>query len=110
MSLDQEKPIEKLLRECAKERRDRAGDAWEVHPATRRLWQQEVAQRFKRRPEPKASAMLWWLSHKWFKPIGAIAAMVMVLIVGWALFQVLPARDKAPLLACCTTHRAAKQR
>jgi hypothetical protein len=99
MSLDPEKRIEKLLRECAEERRTRAGDSWEVHPAIRRVWQQEVAQRFKDRHEPEESAVLWWLNHKWFKPIGVAVGMAVMLIAGWVLFQVFSTSNKVPLLA-----------
>jgi hypothetical protein len=45
--------MEKLLRECARKRRDEAGAPFELHPATRRMLQGEVARRFaKPAPEP----------------------------------------------------------
>jgi len=48
--MDNERPIEKLLRDYAKKRRADAGEPREMHPATRRLLQGEVARQF---PEAK---------------------------------------------------------
>jgi len=45
--MDPERPIEKVLRECARKRRDQAGAPFELHPANRRLLQGEVARTFK---------------------------------------------------------------
>ena len=47
--MDNERPIEKLLRAFAKKRRDSAGAPVEMHPATRRLLQGEVARQFKQK-------------------------------------------------------------
>jgi hypothetical protein len=44
--MDNERPIEKLLRDYAKKRRADAGEPREMHPATRRLLQGEVARQF----------------------------------------------------------------
>ena len=44
--MDHDRPIEKLLRRYATKRRDEAGTKLELHPATRRLLQGEVARRF----------------------------------------------------------------
>ena len=44
--MEPERPIEKLLRDAGKKRRDDAGAPFELHPAARRLLQGEVAQRF----------------------------------------------------------------
>jgi hypothetical protein len=46
--MNDDRPIEKLLRRYAKKRRDEAGPPVEMHPATRRLLQGEVASQFKR--------------------------------------------------------------
>ncbi len=50
MATEPERPIEKLLRACAKKRRDELPEppGLELHPATRRLLQGEVARRFGR--------------------------------------------------------------
>jgi hypothetical protein len=44
--MDPERPIEKLLRQAAQARRAQAGEPQEVHPATRRVLQGEVARKF----------------------------------------------------------------
>jgi hypothetical protein len=44
--MDPERPIEKLLRQAAQARRDQAGAPQELHPATRRMLQSEVARKF----------------------------------------------------------------
>jgi hypothetical protein len=46
MANEPERPIEQLLRAAAKKRRDEAGAPLELHPATRRLLQGEVARQF----------------------------------------------------------------
>jgi hypothetical protein len=43
MPQEPERPIEKILRDSARERREQAGHSWELHPANRRLLRQEVA-------------------------------------------------------------------
>jgi hypothetical protein len=49
--MDHDRPIEKLLRRYAKKRRTEAGTPLELHPATRRLLQGEVARQI---PKPEA--------------------------------------------------------
>jgi hypothetical protein len=44
--MDPERPIEKLLRQAAQARRDQADAPQELHPATRRMLQGEVARKF----------------------------------------------------------------
>ncbi len=46
--MDNERPIEKLLRDYAAQRRAQAGEPRELHPATRRLLQGEVARQYPR--------------------------------------------------------------
>ena len=46
--MDNERPIERLLRDYAKKRRADGGKSLEMHPATRRLLQGEVARQFPR--------------------------------------------------------------
>lgn len=50
--MEPERPIEKLLRSYAKQRREKAGAAPELHPAARRLLQSEVARRTAARSTP----------------------------------------------------------
>src|SRR5215470_16254247 len=47
--MEPERHIEKVLRELAKRRRDEAGEPHELHPATRRLFQGEIARRYAKR-------------------------------------------------------------
>lgn len=54
--MEPERDIEKLLRAYAKKRRSEAGDRPELHPATRRLLQSEVA---RRRPKPGRQSWIW---------------------------------------------------
>jgi hypothetical protein len=64
MANEPERPIEKLLRDAARKRREAAGTPFELHPATRRLLQGEVARRFAKpqretRPLSSVVAQLW---------------------------------------------------
>ena len=83
MPPDPEKPIENLLRRYARKRRERAGEAWTVHPVTRRLWQEEVARRF-----PKKRTFGSWVQEffrsGWLKPVMAVAGAA-VIVVGLIL-------------------------
>lgn len=83
--MDPERPIEKLLRASARQRRDEAGAPFELHPATRRWLQGEVARRFGR---PQRARGRFTRSDRWFWPklawgLGAatVLAMVMALLV-----------------------------
>ena len=49
MATESERPVEQLLRASAKQRREAMGEALEMHPATRRLLQGEVARQFGRK-------------------------------------------------------------
>ena len=63
--MEPERPIEKLLRVFAKKRRDQAGHPLEMHPATRRLLQSEVARRASKEPEPSVFAqLLGWVRQR----------------------------------------------
>ena len=49
--MEPERNIEKVLRDLAKRRRDEAGEPHELHPATRRLFQAEIARRYAKRQQ-----------------------------------------------------------
>src|SRR5258706_5677175 len=56
--------MDELLKACAKKRRDEAGAPWEIHPATRKLLQDDVARTYPPSPEQKKSepglfSMFW---------------------------------------------------
>lgn len=76
--MNDERPIEKLLRRAAKKRSDEAGPPPELHPATRRLLQGEVARQFPKSAPTKWSALLeWWLllKQRWVYGVVAFAVV-----------------------------------
>jgi hypothetical protein len=91
MSNEPERPIEKALRACAQRRRTDAGAPMELHPATRRLLQGEVARQFARERR-KAPAWSERLARLW--PRFAWGLVVLVGLVS-ALSVIIPARNKA---------------
>ena len=64
--MNDDRPIEKLLRRYANKRRDEAGAPVEMHPATRRLLQGEVASQFKRQNSKGKSAGRWEEGRRFF--------------------------------------------
>lgn len=92
--MEPERKIEKLLRAYAKKRRADAGDPLELHPATRRLLQGEVARRAKKPDEEETSMTLWELfRQRW----ALLAGFALIIFFGAALF--LPALSKAKFKA-----------
>ena len=89
--MENERPIEKLLRRFAKRRREDSGPPMEMHPATRRLLQGEVARQFRKDlPEKqvsKESSGVWW------PRLAYVLCTVAVVAVVGALF--LPALNRA---------------
>lgn len=81
--MNDERPIEKLLRRYAKKRREDAGAPLELHPATRRLLQGEVARQF-RKAGAEASSSTGWLAtlrQRWIYATAAVGAVVVAAIV-----------------------------
>src|SRR5258707_6473501 len=88
--MEPERKIEKLLRAYAKKRRADAGNPLQLHPATRRLLQGEVARRAKKPDEEEASMTLWELfRQRW----ALLAGFALIVFFGAALF--LPALSSA---------------
>jgi hypothetical protein len=87
--MEPERKIEKLLRAYAKKRRADAGDAFKLHPATRRMLQAEVA-RNQPTPDEEADVSLWELFRRQWAFLAVFAVMV---FFGAALF--LPALSSA---------------
>src|SRR5258708_6730297 len=83
MSLEPEKPIESLLRRYARKRRERAGDSWDLHPATRRLFQQEVARRFAQKRKTSGSWLHRLIPQEWLRPIAATAGIAVLILTAW---------------------------
>lgn len=76
--MNDERPIEKLLRRYAKKRGDEAGPPHELHPATRRLLQGEVARQFPRpEAERKAAApgVFALLTRRWIVAVGVFVVL-----------------------------------
>jgi hypothetical protein len=97
MPMEPERPIEKLLRECAETRRRKAEPPLEMHPATRKLLQGEVARRHLaasdgEREEPAGggrfpfSWALVWPRLSW--------ALTMLVALGLCAFLMLPSNER----------------
>src|SRR5262245_6297077 len=83
--MEPERPIEKLLRDYAKKRRGEAGASFEMHPATRRLLQGEVARELTRGQKSPAPA------RRRFQPWVVFAGALGILVVlGVAVALLLP--------------------
>lgn len=84
--MNDERPIEKLLRRYAKERRADAGAPLELHPATRRLLQGEVARQLGgERHKPMGAAKLpvarpFW--HGWLPRLAWVVPMLALVTIG----------------------------
>jgi hypothetical protein len=90
--MEPERKIEKLLRACAKKRRADAGDAFKLHPATRRMLQGEVARQTPRPEEEPESLSLWELfKERWAVLLG----FALIIFFGATLF--LPVLGKAKM-------------
>ena len=90
--MEPERKIEKLLRAYAKKRRGEAGDAFKLHPATRRLLQGEAARRKPPAEVADDSVSLWELfRERW--PV--LLGFTLILFFGAALLM--PALSKAKL-------------
>jgi hypothetical protein len=91
MANEPERPIEKLLRDCARKRREEAPDApgFELHPATRRLLQGEVARRFPQRGEAGKGVPWRWVGPFWPKLVEACVLVALVAVVGALLVPAL---------------------
>jgi hypothetical protein len=90
--MNEERPIEKLLRRYAKKRRDAAGPAQELHPATRRVLQGEVARQFPKPTSKERSALdefVATFSRRW------IHAAITLVVLMVAAAVMLPTMSKS---------------
>src|SRR6478736_2362664 len=90
--MNDERPIEKLLRRAAQERNDEAGAPPELHAVNRRLLQDEVARQFPPPPAaPAAAAPTFWglVTRRWAYALGLIA------VVSIAGLMLLPSLSKS---------------
>ncbi len=103
--MNDERPIEKLLRRFAKKRRDEAGAPVEMHPATRRLLQGEVASQLQTqktkdkkvgpRDEGRSFLSFAFLTHNLSRLAWAVSIFVLIAVGFWSW----PDRPKTKQLA-----------
>jgi len=99
--MEPERDIKKLLRAYAKRRRAKAGDAFTLHPATRRLLQGEVARQTPPAPDEPESWSLWdVLRERWAALLG------FALVIFFMASLVLPPLSKAKMKAGLPTTAA----
>ena len=82
--MNEERPIEKLLRRYAKKRRDEAGPARELHPATRRMLQSEVERQFPKPASKERSAFDEFMAafaRRWIYAVGVFAVLLVATAV-----------------------------
>src|SRR5690349_22070501 len=91
MPSDPDNKMDDLLKSYAKKRQEEAGAPAEMHPATRRLLQAEIA---KLRPEPSAPRVPWWQNLLTLWPRLAFASGVFVAL-GLATWQLMDSGKKA---------------
>jgi hypothetical protein len=98
MANEPERPIEKLLRAAAKKRRDDAGAPFELHPATRRLLQGEVARQFAK-AQRETHSFLSLLGQLWPRLAWSVALLAILGVAVWTLIPAPAKHKQAALLA-----------
>jgi hypothetical protein len=96
MANEPERPIERLLRAAAKKRRDEAGAPFELHPATRRLLQGEVARKVARAGRQSRS-FFQGLGQLWPRFAWGVAIFAVLAVAGYMLLPI-PGRGKPEAL------------
>lgn len=82
--MNEERPIEKLLRRYAKKRRGEAGPARELHPATRRMLQSEVERQFPKPASKERSAFDEFIAafaRRWIYAVGVFVALMVAAVM-----------------------------
>ena len=84
--MNDERPIEKLLRRYAKKRRDASPEppGLEMHPATRRLLQGEVKRQFPKSAAQEKSVAPFW-KNWWPRLVWAVPVLLVLLVGVWGL-------------------------
>jgi hypothetical protein len=88
--MNEERPIEKLLRRAAQKRNAEAGTPPELHPANRRMLQAEVAKQF---PQPGPAAVapghsFWFLlSQRWSFAVGIFIVLAIAAFAFWPMLS-----------------------
>src|SRR5512141_1263664 len=93
--MDSERPIEKLLRLAAKKRQDQHQGQFELHPATRRLLQGEVARQFGRH-SAAAGSFAGVIARIWPRLALGAAILVALCAITWVS---LPSKRPAGTIA-----------
>jgi len=91
--MNDERPIEKLLRRYAKKRRENTGEPLEMHPATRRMLQGEVARQFPERGAAGGETTFARILMGWRARL--IWAVPVVVVLGVGLWALVGIREKA---------------
>jgi hypothetical protein len=99
-----ERPIEKLLRAFARKRRDEAGGQFDLHPATQRMLQGEIARQYARLGGEHAP---WWRSWARFWPRLAFATATLAAFVVGAFLLFPPVKRTQPTLTYAKPEAAA---
>jgi hypothetical protein len=86
MSIEPERPIEKLLRAYGKKRRDEAGAPFELHPVGRRELQSEVSRRYGA-SAPQTGFVAGFLARFWPRLVLVSACAMLVLVAGGILLN-----------------------
>src|SRR5688572_23526371 len=89
MAAEPEKKIEELLHAYSRKRREDAGAPLEVHPATRRMLQGEVARHAKAGGASSVSPRPWWRTLLLIGPkyAGAIGMFAILALGVWVITQ-----------------------
>jgi hypothetical protein len=100
--MDNERPIEKLLRRYAKKRRDEAGTQGSMHPATRQMLQGEVATQFRKEriEQTSKTSFIWW------PRLAYGLAVVAALAVAAGILVPVLTRHESPSLEIASTSRS----
>jgi hypothetical protein len=88
--MNEERPIEKLLRRAAEKRNAEAGTPPELHPANRRMLQAEVAKQFPQSgPAAVAPGRSFWflLSQRWSFAVGIFVVLAIAAFAFWPMLS-----------------------
>src|SRR5579883_991641 len=81
-----ERPIEKVLRECASKKRETAGADWKLHPVNRRQLHDEIGRTFGS-PRARMTWFSWIQRMRWAKPVGALASVAILAAAAWLILD-----------------------
>jgi hypothetical protein len=100
--MNEDRPIEKLLRRAAEKRNAEAGTPPELHPANRRMLQAEVAKQFPQPgPAAVAPARSFWLllSQRWSFAMGIFIVLAISAFALWPMLSKNKSHDQLSKLS-----------